>query len=243
MQQDFLNIKVPKGTKIAVVGDIHEHEFQFDEILKQVNPSKNMYFVSVGDVYDKGYGDSVAESITYKLRTMQDQGYGFAIRGNHELKRIKKAKNNLSKSLEWFNTQPTALSFVFDNNNRLTVVHGGLLPRHTFADLKHNTETCYVRDVDEIGKMIRLKWINDKQLIPEKEGGTNWHELYDGRFGYVIAGHRAQEDGIPKYYKHSANIDTSCYSTGKLCCQIYSENGLENLVSSDGIASGWNEEK
>lgn len=236
-RKNNLDILVPKDTKIAVVGDIHEHEDQFDRLLEKINPSEKMYFVSVGDVYDKGFGVSVAESITDKIRSMSEKGYGFVVRGNHELKNIKRARNAkaMTSQLSWFERQPLALSFVFHNGSRLTVVHGGVKPSHTWDDLDHDIETSYIRKLDENGEMIKLEWFGD-ELRPSKPGGAAWHETYDGRFGYIVAGHEPLKDGKPKFYNYSCNIDTACYCTGIMTCQVLSDKGLDALYSVEGKA-------
>lgn len=246
MKKRNLDIHVPRGTKLAVVGDIHEHEEQFDKLIDIIQPSEKVFLISVGDVYDKGFGTLQAQSITDKLRTMSEAGHGFAVRGNHELKKIKRAResNSMTDQLAWFEHQPLALSFVFFNGSRVTVVHGGVKPAHTWDDLDHDIETSYIRKLDENGEMIKLKWVESngvRTLRPSKEGGKSWHDSYDGRFGYIVAGHEPLKDGKPKFYSYSSNIDTACYCTGILTCQVIGENGLEFLHSVEGIASRWRE--
>lgn len=245
MKDKNLNIKVSSGTKIAVVGDIHEHEEQFDKLLDIIQPSEKMLFVSVGDIYDKGYGPRTAESITDKIRKMVDAGYGFAVRGNHELKNIKRAKmgKKISDQLAWFDKQPLALSFEFDNRSRLTVVHGGVKPSHTWDDLNFDIETSYIRDLDFDGEMIKLIRVvenNVVNFVPNKPNGISWHHTYDGRLGYIIAGHDPLKDGEPKFYNYSCNIDTACYYTGILTCQVFDENGLNKLHSIKGMTKNKN---
>lgn len=237
-----LNINVPKGTKIAIVGDIHEHDDQFNRLVTLVQPSEKMFFVSVGDIYDKGYGQSVAQSITDKVRIMCEQGYGFIVRGNHELKNIKKAisTKTMTSQLSWLEKQPLALSFVFENGSRVTVVHGGVKPAHTWDDLDYDIETSYIRNLDEKGNMIKLEWVGN-EFRPSKPGGVSWHEVYDGRFGYIVAGHEPLKDGKPKFYNYSANIDTACYCTGIMTCQVMSDKGREALYCVEGKARRWRE--
>lgn len=237
---DYLNIEVPATTKIVVVGDIHEHEEQFDKMVERIKPSKDTWLVSLGDVIDKGFGIKVAESIIDKMRVLEYQGFAYAVRANHELKHIRKAKKNrslMTKQLEWFRKQPLGLSFKFNNGTRLTVVHAGITHRHTWEDLEKNSEVCYVRTLDKEGDFIPLIWKEDKgvkYLEPAKPGGITWHKSYDGRFGYVAAGHDPQDDGIAKFYEHSCNLDTSVFTTGKLTAQIFSQKGLEDLVVVEG---------
>lgn len=232
-----LDIAVPPRTKIAVVGDIHEHEYQFDQLIDIIKPSEKMFFVSVGDVYDKGFGPPIAQAITDKIRKMNNLGYGFVVKGNHELKNIRKSQHALSDQLAWLEKQPLALSFVFCNQTRLTIVHGGVKPRHRWEDLNVDVETSYIRNLDEKDEMIKLKWVEEKGnrvLLPEKTGGVSWHERYDGRFGYIAAGHEPLKDGKPRFYNYSCNIDTACYCTGILTCQVFTERGLDELHSVEG---------
>lgn len=241
-KKNNLEILVPNGTKLAIVGDIHEHEEQFNKLLDIVQPSEKMFFVSVGDIYDKGFGHLAAHSITDKIRVMCEKGYGFVVRGNHELKNIKRANNtrSMTPQLSWLEKQPLVLSFLFENGSRVTVVHGGVKPSHTWDDLDYDVETSYIRKLDEDGEMIKLEWVGN-DLRPNKPGGLSWHETYDGRFGYIVAGHEPLKDGKPKFYNYSCNIDTACYCTGIMTCQIISESGLETLHSIQGKARHWRE--
>ncbi len=242
-----LEIEVPANTSIVVVGDIHEHDYQFDKLLDQIQPSANKWLVSVGDIYDKGFGREKAEKITDQFIKLNKQEIGFVIRGNHELKNIKKAKNTdqMTEQLNWFKDQPLALCFVFENSTRLTVVHGGVTPHHSWEDLGTDIETCYVRNIDDTGKMIQLKWIEEdgiKKLRPTKPGGVSWHSIYNGRFGYIASGHEPLKDGKVKFYNYSCNLDTSCFSTGILSCQEFSKDGLGSLYTANGPCKRWKEE-
>lgn len=235
----MITIPLKNEIKIAVVGDIHEHPDQFFDIISKVKPSSEKIFVSVGDIYDKGFGREFAEKILDVLMSLASQGYAYVLRGNHELKHINRNRKTEDKYLQWIKRQPLALSFLFDNATRLTVVHGGVTPLHTWDDLDSNVETSYVRTVDETGKMIPLIWKKDKfgnnQLIPESVGPV-WHDVYDGRFGYIASGHDAQKDAVPKFYNFSCNLDTACYQTGLMTCQVFGSNGREELLSVTGPA-------
>ena len=238
--RDFLNIEVPFDTRIAFIGDVHEHPEQFQKMLKEIKPSRRMWFVSVGDFYDKGFGVKTAEDMTAEMHSLQERGIGFAVRGNHELKHIRKNKKSLSESLVWWKHQPLALSFQFESGARVTVVHAGVTPRHDWSNIKKDVEVCYVRDVDDDGKMIPLVWKDIdgvKTLVKGKEGGDVWHKKYDGRFGYVVSGHAAQTDGEAKFYNYSCNIDSAIYETGILTAQIFDAKGnRDELVRVEGTA-------
>lgn len=235
------NIKISSDIKVAVVGDIHEHKDQFDLLLKAIQPSEKMFLVSVGDIYDKGFGINVAEEIVDIFINMNEKGYGFVVRGNHELKHIRRNKNNIniSKQLTWMGKQPLSISFEFDNGTRLTIMHAGVKPKHVWQDLNYDLEVAYIRDLDESGNMIKLDWIEEngkKTLKPRTPNGVPWHKSYDGRFGYIIAGHDPQRDGVAKFYNYSCNIDSAVYQTGILTCQVFSSSGREELMTFSGPA-------
>ena len=105
----FQKFEVPEGTSIAVVGDVHEHSEQYFKLLDEWKPSKTRWLVSVGDIYDKGFGIKEAEKITDSLMELQEDGIAFAVRGNHELKQIRKNKKQLSPQLKWWRDQPLIL--------------------------------------------------------------------------------------------------------------------------------------
>lgn len=235
-------IKVPKDVRVIVCGDIHEHEEQFNELWKSIKPSETTWLVVVGDIYSKGFGIKAAERITKKIKKAKKKGFAYAIQGNHELKHIRRArksKNGLSSALKWWDKQPLGLSFEFHNRLRVTVVHGGVLPRHSWADLAEDVETCYVRKIDEHGNLIPLvKKIVDGKLIiePKYPGGKVWHELYDGRFGYIASGHDSQKDGVPKFYNYSCNLDTAVYNTGKLTALEFINGNKGETITISGDA-------
>jgi predicted phosphodiesterase len=229
------SIKIPKGTAVFVIGDIHEQQAQFDKLLDLIQPSPERIIVSIGDVYDRGDGPHVAEAIILRLRELQQQGLAYFVRGNHEARRLlwwdrKKFATDPAVT-EWISQQPLALSFSFVDPLRLklVVLHGGVTPRHTWQDLNTNTEVMYVRQVDQNGEIFAPKWDRDHNLTSPK-GTRIWHEAYDGRFGYIISGHDRQQDGNPKFYQHSCNVDTGCYRTGILTAQEYHEKGLGRTI-------------
>jgi predicted phosphodiesterase len=240
IEGNFLNIKVPKGTTLAVISDIHEHEEQFRDAVSHISPSKDTILVSLGDIYDKGFGERCAQSITGALRDLVNSGVAYVIKGNHELKhlrRLRKEERPIGEHLSWIEKLPLSLSFVFRSGARLTIVHGGVRPKHTWDDIRDSVETSYIRQLDKSGRYIKLKKkvVDGKKImVPAKPGGVVWHEKYDGRFGYIISGHDSQKDGISKFYNYSCNIDTACYHTGKLTVQMFGERGKGELLTFSG---------
>ena len=229
---DPLNIPMQEDEKIVPIGDMHEQTECFYSLMADLaaEPKLKTSFVSVGDLFDKGKGASFAEEI---LEFIRNQEEFYIIKGNHEIKKIKHYRRINSPLEKFLSNLPNALSIVWPNGFRLTCVHAGITPRHTWEDLKYNSEICYVRSVNDKGEMIPLIWIEKdgvKTLEPKDPNGKSWHELYDGRFGYVVSGHDQQNDGIPKFYQHSCNIDSAAYKTGILTAAIFGQNGLEKTI-------------
>jgi hypothetical protein len=238
--KDVLNIQVPKGTELAVVGDIHEHPKQFRDLLERIQPSPKRWFYSVGDIWDKGFGPKYASEITKKFRSLEEQGIGGLLKGNHELKQIREAqqRRKMNSEFRWLETQPLVRSFVFPNGSRITLMHGGVTPAHSWEDFNIDVGTSFIRDLNAQGRPIRaIRVPGTKETQPTEPGGRSWHEIYDGRFGYIVAGHHPQKDGIPKYYNYSCNLDTACYQTGILTCQIFNESGRVETIKITGDAS------
>jgi len=225
----FEAVTVPEGTSLCVIGDVHEHPEQFYKILERYRPAINRWVVMVGDIYDKGFGEVAANRVTDTLTELQEDGLCWAVRGNHEIKIIKKnRKKKLSPQLEWWKQQPLVISFEFARGRKVTVLHAGVTPKMTQQDLGPDIEVVFVRDVDVAGNMIPLVWKEEdgqKVLVKAREGGQPWHELYDGRFGYILSGHAGQKDGEPKFYNYSCNLDTAVYDTGILTAQVIDQNG------------------
>ena len=231
-------ILVPRDVQIAVLGDLHEHDKQFFNILEKIKPHEKMWVVSLGDVIDKGYGDDAFVAITDKLIELDSQGIGFAVIGNHEKKHIKKYKNNLSPQLKWWQTKPLSLTFEFYNGAMVTCLHAGVSTKMTWEDLQTNTEVLYIRDLDKEERMIQLIWKDIdgvKTLVPAKQDGKSWHLYYQGQFGFICSGHAAQYDGLAKFYNYSCNLDSAVFETGILTAQIFTSEGkLGELITVSG---------
>ena len=241
-----LTINVPKGVELAVVGDVHEHPKQFTDIVADAAINQNRWLVSLGDVYDKGFGIKTAEEITDTLINLEKNNICYAVKGNHELKVLKKNKEFISsnKYLSWWNSRPIAIVFKFYNGALVTCLHAGVSKNISFDNLNSSIDICYIRELDKDGNMIPLIWTKDdagNKKLTRKMPGVNWHELYDGKLGYIVAGHNSQKDGIPKYYRYSCNLDSRVYETGKLSCQIFKTDGtLGQLIQTTGTAANPN---
>lgn len=238
---NYLDIKLAADVKILAVSDIHEHSVQFFELINQFEFSDKLKLVVCGDLIDKGFGFKAFESITTKIKELSDAGFAYVIKGNHELKRIKKSKNkeNFHPLLQWLDKQPISLSFLYPNGQRYTCVHAGITPDMKFSELNTDLNVCYVRYLDTgTYKHVPAKKIEidgKVQYVPAKEPVVNWHDIYDGRFGYIISGHQSNASG-PHFYNYSCDIDSAVFKTGKLTGVLFNQNGKEDIIAVYGQA-------
>lgn len=228
-------VNLESHTRVAVIGDIHAHPEQFFSLLKIL--PEDCLIVSLGDIFDKGFGDGASWEILHYLRELHREGRAFMVKGNHEEKRVNKLKKNGRSLGRWVLKQPQVLTFVWSNSFRLTCVHAGVCPTDTWESLVNDENVLYVRDVDSNGKRVKYS-IHErengrKDFIPNR-AGQNWHDLYDGRFGYIASGHAAQVDGEAKFYPHSCNLDSAVFKTGILTAQIFHSEGRGELLTVKG---------
>lgn len=229
---DPLNIKLKEYQSLLFIGDIHEQwelYYQLKNLVIQdeLSSNKEIIFVSLGDIFDKGYGLEFGLKIFYDLKETRPS---YILCGNHEAKKIERKESLLP--IQEFEKLPKVLSFVFESKYRVTAMHAGVTPKHTWNDLKFNNDVLYTREIDENDDPIPLIWVNvnnEKKLIPKKQNGINWHEKYDGRFGFIVSGHQMQKDGVAKFYKHSCNIDSGAYLTGILTGALFDQDGLKKI--------------
>ena len=238
---DNLNILVDDDVEFVIVGDVHEHYEQFFKSLEKLNESKSRIFISVGDLYHKGFGVDKAESMIDKLMSLEN---AFMVRGNHEIKELKRSKK-VTPQLKWAASRPFVYSFKYKNHDtRLTVVHGGVAIHHNWENISSSDEVAYIRTLDKDGKKISLEWVevNGKRSLRPTKEGIVWHQVYDGRFGFVVSGHDSQKDGLAKFYKYSCNLDSCVYETGILSGIIFSKDGIKEKFTITGPTKAWHEE-
>ena len=230
--------KLENTVKFVAISDVHEHDEIFFDLISNFSFSSDFRLLFVGDANDKGAGDESFYKIVSYIKSLVDSGFAWYVKGNHELKKIKKAKkeaersNSLHPLLKWIDQQPTAVHLSYENGQSYLGVHAGINPKMTWDKLNYDIEVAYTRLVDSNGNNISIKLENDV-WVPMKSGGVVWHEVYDGRFGYVIAGHQPNHDG-PKFYNYSCNLDCGVFNTGKQVGLVFGCNGKEAMFESYG---------
>ena len=200
-------VKIPKNTTITVIGDVYNQEHLLNELINKIKPSSTNLLVSVGN-------------LNKDLYKYFDNDYSYVVRGNSEQGDIFSNEASYPSYL--------SISFIFDNQIKITVVHGGISFCHTEQDFGSNIEIVYLSYIDSKGKFIPVKYEND--IIKPIYKGKLWHEVYDGSFGYVISGNNVYRDSEIRSYPHSCNIDTSCDKTGVLSAIKYSEHRREEII-------------
>jgi hypothetical protein len=207
-------IKLLNNSELFIIGDINNNKILFDQLIEQADICSTRFLVSIGNIYSK---IQTSESIIRKICALQEQGLAYMIRGSNEQRHLLK-KGKFTKELEWCSKLPLILSFIFSNQNRITVVHGGISSNQNWNNIDSNSEIMYIKNLNSFGK-------------PIPGDGIPWYELYDGRFGYIISGHTPNKDGKIKYNKHSCNINTDCSNTGILSGQIIKDGIMNNVIS------------
>lgn len=210
MDTIFLN----KDTELLIIGDINGNKILFDLVIEHCLIN-NIILVSLGNFYPQNVTNEM-DYIVNNLKQLQSQNKAYIIKGNHEYRNLLNSRL-LDDNLLWCNSLPLALSFVFSNQSRLTIVHGGISPKCTWADISSRTDCMYLNIVDKLGNPVAKK-------------GIPWYDLYDGRFGYVISSYLPNNDAMIKYHKHSCNINTNCNKTGILLAPIINNGKMKNVI-------------
>jgi hypothetical protein len=219
--------------RTAVVGDVHGCVDEFEELVKvlDLRPGKDR-LIQVGDLVDKG-PDSVG---AIRLMRGYERRYpgSETILGNHEAKWLKKMRRGdplptvpgefTDDDAAWMKTLPLFRRY---EQHGLFVVHGGIYPKFYYDHGsfmsgdevwgqggkrgKATEKLLYTRFVDSSG---------DFQTIEaDVSGSKHWTEVYDGRDGFVVAGHEPTQTILEG--PSAWGIDTGCVFGGKLTAVIF----------------------
>ena len=210
--------------RVIVYGDIHGCLDELKALREKLQIQKNDIEISVGDILNKGpyLGHTM-------IRYMQDHHIS-VIMGNNEAKAAKHYRKYKKEGLPFLETlRPfeiaTVLSLQEDDYTflqelpyfikikNLTVLHGGILPGMKLAKL------------DEVQKkeITLIRYVN-KELHPipwsdEYNRYKFWAEIYDGREGFIVAGHHPFAE--PKVCEYAMDIDTGCVYGRKLTAAVF----------------------
>jgi len=236
--------------RVIVYGDIHGCLDELKALREKLEIEKNDIEISVGDILNKGpyLGHEM-------IRYMQEHHIS-VIMGNNEAKAIKHYQKYRKEGAPFLKTlrpfeSATALSLqeadydylkslpYFMRVKNLTILHGGILPgmRLDKLDAAQKKEITLIRYVD--------KALNPIPWSDQKNRYRFWSEIYDGKEGFVVAGHHPFPE--PKISKYAMDIDTGCVYGGKLTAAVFrmDKQGVDTkgftLVSEPAKRNYWHE--
>ena len=198
-------IKIKKDTLIGIVGDIETNYKDFLYFVKQYKPNDKRILVSIGNI------KQLSTKFIDLFKDLKERNLFYCTYGSVELKKYLELQSDgkSDSNLDWMMQQPSTITFRYPNGKAVVALSSGILPSATH-DTLGTSEVAYIRNVGPSGR-------------PSKDGVV-WHELYDGRFGYICSGN-IKCDNV-EYYKYSCNVATK----QKLSCQIFNQKGLEDLM-------------
>ena len=106
---------------------------------------------------------------------------------------------------EWLKDKPNVINLTFKNGYKINIINGGV--NNKINNLINNIECTFIN------------YIN----------GQSWHELYNGKFGYIISNMPLNNE-LPKFYAHSARIGTAYKNDMIIYGQEVGLNGLLNTI-------------
>lgn len=202
----------------VIVGDVHGCVAELDSLLDRVGISEGDSLVFVGDLVAKG---PRSREVLTRARSLG----ALVARGNHEervldarrarregrpLPKLDKTHAALLDELaedEWAMLE--ALPLWLDLDERLRVVHAGLVPGIPMAD-------------QDPYHLTHLRSISDKGE-PSTKWGPPWGARYSGP-PHVVFGHNARKD--PQLHRDATGLDTGCVYGGALTALIVPKGSL-----------------
>ncbi|HHD77616.1 MAG TPA: hypothetical protein ENK97_02405 [Campylobacteraceae bacterium] len=237
--------------RVIVYGDIHGCLDELKTLREKLDIQKEDLEISVGDILNKG------PYLAHDMIRYVQEHHIEVIMGNNEAKALrqyrkyrKSGESYLQTTLRPFETA-TVLSLQEEDAaylaalpyhkrvHNLTVIHGGLLPGMSLDAL----------DETEKKEMTLVRYL-DKNLEPIPWSDTEnrykfWAEVYDGREGFIVAGHHPFPE--PKVAHYAMDIDTGCVYGGKLTAAVFEvkkekvDTKHYTLVSQKAARDYWNE--
>jgi bis(5'-nucleosyl)-tetraphosphatase (symmetrical) len=236
--------------RVIIYGDIHGCLDELKQLREKIDIKKNDIEISVGDILNKG--PYLAHEM---IRYMQEHHID-VVMGNNEVKALKQYRKYRKSGASYLKTlRPFEIATVLSMQDEdaaflqelpyflrlenLTVLHGGLTPKMKLEKL------------DDIGKkeLTLVRYLNKKlEPIPWSDSENRykfWSEVYDGREGFIVAGHHPFPE--PKIDKYAMDIDTGCVYGGKLTAAVFEmkkeriDTAKPKLFSQKAARDYWNE--
>ena len=236
------------------IGDVHGMDKALEELLEQVAPTTEDQIIFVGDLVDKGPNSA---GVVRRARELSQTQNVVLVLGNHEdtHARYRKHLVNLPKTAEEMaKNKPhlpvitaeltdadvafldTAILFHRVPEHNILVVHGGISgSMRTFPETVEQVNTLSGRQRKRFKTILRTRFIDAdsghmKSLGDEAPTDPYWAEVYDGRFGHVVFGHEAFDDGV-QTFPHATGIDTGAVYGNGLTAMIVESDGSRSYIT------------
>ncbi len=218
------------GKRVIVYGDIHGCLDELRALRERIGIRPDDIEISVGDILNKG--PYLAHEMISYVRAHAIH----TVMGNNEakaLKQYKKYKKEGESYLQerlrpfesatvlslrpedaaWLQKLPYFLKF-----ENLTILHAGLLPGRILCEEMNEAQRKELTLIRYLNKELQpIPWHDEAHRY------AFWSELYDGREGFIVAGHHPFPE--PKIESHAIDIDTGCVYGGKLTAALFEHTG------------------
>lgn len=215
------------GGRLIFIGDIHGCFDELLELLARVAPAENDVVVSVGDIVTKGPATDRCLDLWRERRYL-------AVQGNNEIKLLARARPLIRlfarkerkvmhrrELLAYLRSWPLVIDFPTE---RVTVVHGGFLPRMDVTPEAIEREQNVIPHLRWIRKLSG-EWHPIPKGLKRKDD-VLWSEKWRGD-RFVLYGHTPVRE--PKYDRHALGLDTGCVYGGALTAAIYTDGEWETM--------------
>ncbi len=210
--------------RVIVYGDIHGCLEELRALREKLDIQKADIELSVGDILNKG--PYLAHDM---IRYMQEHHID-VVMGNNEAKALKQYRKYRKSGASYLETlrpfeAATVLSLQEEDARflsdlpyytkiaNLTVIHGGLVPGMRLDKM----------DEAQKKELTLVRYLNrDLEPIPWSDTENRykfWTEVYDGREGFIVAGHHPFPK--PKIDTYAMDIDTGCVYGGRLTAAVF----------------------
>lgn len=168
--------------KILVVGPIYERMDKLLEVEKLI-PDYDCIIIN-GNLYNKYCNlDDYQKRLDVLDRMIKTTKVVFNM-GENELMLIEGLLVECpDKIVNWLINRPNIIFVDFAGESSFVITAGGITPKMDKNKLSNNLETSFVSNIQ----------------------GVPWHEIYNGRLGYVVSNNPLTLEP-PKFYQYSAQI-------------------------------------
>lgn len=238
-----IRVKLPKGTRVTAIGDIHGQTERLIKLMKKVdkyreaNPVENDYIIFLGDYVDRG--PNSAEIIEYlntrRLKAKTSTTTEVFLQGNHEDLLLESLTGESDRlDLWWRNggkqTVQSYLSFCGFNDSELCDDKEMMSILRDHFPKKHRKFFKKLRDCYKVGPLLFVH-AGIRMDVPIKDqspADMHWiRELFLNWKGeekdfLVVHGHTITPSFRPVIKKHRIGIDTGSYrKNGKITAAVF----------------------